>query len=178
MHKLPAGLYRYEMQQLCKREKAAIVVEIGIYCADLSRLLVPIKTLKTLFMVDPWKEYKSETGKLVLTQEDADLLYESVKSWTQLSTVKDKVKLMRMTSMEAVKHFYDNTIDLIHIDGNHNRPAVKADVKNWLSIVRRGGLLTGDDYQADSVRSAVDGLLGSKNVKSIGNKIWYYRKPT
>ena len=45
---LPAGLYRYEVQQLCKKEKAEIVVEIGVYCGDLSRLLVPIKTLKKL----------------------------------------------------------------------------------------------------------------------------------
>ncbi len=173
--KLPAALYRYEIQQLAKKEKVETIVEIGVYAGDLSRLLFPIKTLKILFMIDPWKEYINYKNDPIVSQKDADLLYESVKCWTELSTIKDKVRLMRMTSVEAAKQIYNNSIDFVHIDGNHEYESVKIDIKTWLPKLKPGKLLTGDDYHADCVKSAVDGLLSP--VKSIGNKIWYYRKP-
>lgn len=176
MKKLPAGLYRYEMQQLAKKEKVKSIVEIGVYAGDLSRLFLPIKTLKILYMIDPWKEYTNYKNKLMFSQEDADLLYESVKCWSQMSFIKHKVKLMRHSSLSASQYIPAKSVDFIHIDGNHHYPEVKADIKAWLPILKPGKLLTGDDYHAECVRSAVDESLGAKNVKSIGNKIWYYRK--
>lgn len=172
-YKLPAALYRYEIQQLVKKEQAETVVEIGIYCADLSRLLVPIKTLKTLFLIDPWKIY-TDCKKLIFTEKDAELLYNSVYSWSQVSTVKNKVKLMRMSSIEASKHFEDNSIDFIHIDGDHTYNAVKVDIKAWLPKLKPGKLLTGDDYQSSEVSSAVNKLLSK--IEVIKNKIWIFRK--
>ncbi len=174
--KLSAGLYRYEIQQLAKKEKVETIVEIGIYAGDLSRLLFPIKTLKTLYMIDPWKEYTNYKNKLMFSQEDADLLYESVKCWSEISFIKDKVYIMRKTSIDASIYFNNNSMDFIHIDGNHHYDEVKADIKTWLPILKPGKLLTGDDYHAECVKSAVDESLGAKNIKSIGNKIWIYRK--
>ena len=56
--------------------------------------------------------------------------------------------LMRMFFNEALQHFSDDSIDLIHIDGLHTYDAVSEDFKNWYPKVRPGGIMLFHDVQA------------------------------
>lgn len=53
---------------------------------------------------------------------------------------------MRMTSMEAVKKFQDESIDFVFIDGSHEYEDIKNDIVSWLPKVKKGGILAGHDY--------------------------------
>lgn len=56
--------------------------------------------------------------------------------------------LMRMLFNEAVGHFEDETIDLLHIDGLHTYEAVQEDFNNWYSKVSPGGIILFHDIEA------------------------------
>lgn len=56
--------------------------------------------------------------------------------------------LMRMFFEDAVTHFDDDTIDLLHIDGLHTYDAVKADFDTWYTKVKPGGVILFHDIKA------------------------------
>ena len=56
--------------------------------------------------------------------------------------------LMRMLFNDAVQHFNDGSIDLLHIDGLHTYQAVSEDFRNWFPKVAPGGILLFHDVQA------------------------------
>ena len=55
---------------------------------------------------------------------------------------------MRMLFNDAVNHFEDASIDLLHIDGLHTYEAVQEDFNNWYSKVSPGGIILFHDIDA------------------------------
>lgn len=56
--------------------------------------------------------------------------------------------LLRMFFNEALQHFNDESVDLLHIDGLHTYEAVKEDFTNWYPKVRPGGIVLFHDVMA------------------------------
>lgn len=56
--------------------------------------------------------------------------------------------LLRMRFDEAITHFDDNSIDLLHIDGFHTYEAVKEDFDTWYPKVKPGGIILFHDIQS------------------------------
>ena len=56
--------------------------------------------------------------------------------------------LMRMFFEDALRHFSEDSIDLLHIDGFHTYEAVSADFANWYPKVKPGGIILFHDVQA------------------------------
>src|SRR5450759_2450606 len=50
-------------------------------------------------------------------------------------------RLLQMTFDEAVKHFSDRSIDLLHIDGRHSYKKVKHDFETWLPKLSDHGIV-------------------------------------
>jgi hypothetical protein len=74
----------------------------------------------------------------------------------------DLISLIIADSVTASRFFPDQSLDWVHLDARHDYASVKADIQAWLPKVRRGGWLTGDDYDAlkwPEVVLAVDDLL-------------------
>ncbi|MDG1945911.1 MAG: class I SAM-dependent methyltransferase [Halioglobus sp.] len=56
--------------------------------------------------------------------------------------------LMRMFFSEALQHFDDESVDLLHIDGLHTYEAIKEDFTTWYPKVKPGGIVLFHDVMA------------------------------
>jgi hypothetical protein len=56
--------------------------------------------------------------------------------------------LLKMFFNDALQHFDDDSIELLHIDGLHTYDAVKEDFTNWYPKVKPGGIILFHDVMA------------------------------
>jgi predicted O-methyltransferase YrrM len=113
-----------------------------------------------------------------------ELGYEKV-----LSKYKDKtnVKLIKMKSSEASKLYDDEYFDWIYIDADHTYESVLEDIKMWLPKLKKGGVISGHDFDPSDdnlnfslygVEKAVKEIFGDnfKLTKESNYKSWYVFK--
>ncbi len=70
----------------------------------------------------------------------------------------DHSQLLRARSEEVAADFADRPIDLLHVDGNHDRAAVTRDIELFLPHMKPGGILVMDDIAWPSVRPLFEQL--------------------
>jgi hypothetical protein len=80
-----------------------------------------------------------------------------------------KVIWIKGTTNEAVKTINNIEFDLLFIDADHSYNAVKQDIENWKSKVKKGGVVSGHDYNDPQTRRAVDEVYEKVNVAGL---IW------
>lgn len=73
----------------------------------------------------------------------------------------------------AAKNYSDESLDMVFVDGDHGTEAVKRDIADWLPKVKKGGILSGDDYTWPTVAAAVDELLPEASNK---HSVWWVLK--
>lgn len=113
------------------------LVELGThsgnsYCAFLQALR-GLGLSPACYAVDTWQDdpHAGYYGNEVYAELSAhhDLLYGGFSH------------LLRMTFDDALGHFSDGSVDLLHIDGQHTYEAVSHDVRSWLPKVSSRSLL-------------------------------------
>ena len=93
--------------------------------------------------------------------QDWEALYEGVVSLLVEEGLSDSGLILRKPSSEAASQFAPNSIDLVHIDGNHDRVAVARDFELYRPLVHEDGFIVLDDISWDSVRPVYDELARS-----------------
>jgi predicted O-methyltransferase YrrM len=73
-------------------------------------------------------------------------------------------ELLRETGADAAPRFSPESIDLLHVDGNHSEEAVRADLELYLPRVRPGGVVVIDDISWASVRGAAEPLTAGARI--------------
>ena len=78
-------------------------------------------------------------------------------------------------SSEVVSQFEDESLDVVFIDLTHTYESVKEDIGLWLPKVKRGGILSGHDYEDSwpGVVKAVDEMLPTRTIME---NCWIFRK--
>ena len=107
--------------------RPGLFVELGTehgmsYCA-FCQAITTADIQARAYAVDTWQ------GDLHIGSYGSDvlaMLQEEHQKYQTFST------LLQMTFNEAVDHFEDSTIDLLHIDGTHTYEAVRQDFETWL----------------------------------------------
>lgn len=134
--------------------------EIGVRRGPFSEKLCQSIPNLSLLCVDPWRVY--ETSPRLPSQARQDANYEITKE--KLKSY--NAKLIKKLSMEAVIDVEPESLDFVYIDGHHGYEYVRDDLLEWGKRVRKGGIISGDDYgkNAPGVVKAVDEYIINKGI--------------
>jgi predicted O-methyltransferase YrrM len=84
------------------------------------------------------------------------------------------VEIIKSDSCAATSLFENESLDFVFIDGNHRYDYVKKDIEAWLPKIKKGGIISGHDYQAAGVSTAVGETFGdSAKVFKESRSCWY-----
>jgi len=151
--------YRRFVRELIRFYESKSVAEIGVWKGALSYTLMRLH-LKRLVLVDPFDPHLPHCSKRNHSQGELDGMYESI-----LKRMPMHCEFYRLESVLAAGIFKDEELDFVFIDANHWQCA--EDIDAWWPIVKKGGVLAGDDYvQMPAVRKAVDSRF--PNVETSG----------
>ena len=167
--------FRQEAVDLALRFKCRDIAELGVWRGELSRMFA--KIARRLVLVDPLiveanrvqvsetEIYICKMGGPERTQVELDEFYQDI--------VRDisSAEFLRMSSLEAACLIEDRSLDMVYIDSVHTYEYCKQEILAWLSKLRIGGIMAGDDYVSGTgaVERAVDEIFGTKPR----NRTWW-----
>lgn len=146
------------------------IVEIGVYRG---RLMLPLARLMSrlgrgeMIGIDPYSAVEAVQRDAELDGIDLvswpqtvdwDRLHDEVLAGIEHWGVGDRAKLIRARSEDVAHDLADAQIDLLHVDGNHDRDAVRRDLEQYLPLMRNRGILVMDDVGWPSVRDTFEAL--------------------
>jgi len=73
-------------------------------------------------------------------------------------------------SVEMAQHVEDGTLDFIFLDGDHTEAGLERDLRAWVPKVRKGGLITGHDYNWPTVSRVLDRL--APGWAGVNENVW------
>ena len=165
----------------------SVGAEIGVWKANTSILFLE-KKIKKLYMIDPYAvdnyEYLGETymqnfyakySKITGEFSKAGFMryYDNLHKEVVAKVSRyEAAEVCRMTSDAWFKKYNDIELDWIYVDGDHSYDATFKDLNNSLKVVKKGGMILGDDYYWHNskdgkrgVTDAVDEFISKNNFK-------------
>ena len=158
------------LHDLCKFVKAYCpcdkAVEVGVYGGEATVIFADY--FKQVIAVDPWISGYDDAD-IASNACDLNLVYESY-----LQRIKDKpnITTIRQKSLDALAEVPDKSIDFVYIDGNHQHEMALQDIQGWLPKVKTGGIMSGHDYNMESVNKAVSKVLSGKEAFLFKDHSW------
>lgn len=165
--------------------KNTIGVELGVWRGESSSLFV--QKTKHLHLVDTWsvtpyKEYSKEMQeryidryrKLVGSdrEEDFQKYYDDVYASVKKKFEGKPVTVNRMSTNEWFKTF-KGTVDWVYVDARHDYDGVLEDLRNCLGVLKKTGIIYGDDYgNKVGVKEAVDQFVKENDLQFNFNNFW------
>lgn len=143
--------------------KPQLCVEIGVFGG--SSLLPQAMALQSLgggviHGIDPWsteaalEEMLGQENKDWWQKVDLEKIYQNCLKHVAKLKLDRHVNLIRAKAADVVGQFEDETVDILHIDGNHSEALSYQDATLYLPKVKRGGLIFFDDiWWADGTTS-------------------------
>ena len=164
------------MMDIIKKYRCTKCVEIGVFSGR--SLFVIAKTVLynekgVAFGIDAWDPRESTKGFEVTSPNyewwrsvDYALAYQNVINLITANNLQGCCKIIKSSSQTAVRHFADESIDFIHIDGNHNEEIPFQDVLTYLPKVKDGGFILINDSHSVNMRREVMFLLEKAELVS------------
>jgi hypothetical protein len=155
--------------------------EIGIWKGRMAGFLLRRPDL-TLYMVDHWQ---AVPGYEDYGLTDADQIKNHARALDGTAFAKARRIVLHKESWLAAMGVDDESLDFVFIDADHSYAGVEKDIKLWMPKLKRGGLLSGHDYDnpneknGKEVKRAVDDAVAANNWNlEIGEEsTWFVRLP-
>ena len=136
-------------------------------------------TIEEYWAIDLWRPYESRARRghdhyLNIPIEECDEMYRDI--------CRDALPFkgfhaLRMPSLMAATIFPLGYFDVVFIDGDHAHQSVLDDIGAWLPLVKKGGMLCGDDWSPGhpGVRKAVVKKINKKLIEIDEFKVWWHK---
>jgi len=168
----------------------SVVVELGVWQGKwIGNLLRIAPGDYTVYAIDSWPEQGSGMSPTAGPAATAKACFEkNLRTFIKAG----RIVVMPMTTCDAAGAFRARglpPIDILHIDANHSRADVLADMRAWIPLVRNCGLIIGHDYsghrQSLDVQGAVSDYFDDGPPIEVGGVIknerilsFFFRKET
>jgi len=156
--------------------RPVIGAEVGVWEGRNAKSLLKRLNLEKLYLIDPYRLYNE-------TWRDKDMLRRAKEASRKRVAKYTAAEWIYKTSAEAAKSIRKGSLDFAYIDGDHSYKAVLRDLADYYSLIKRGGLLVGDDWANVEVASAVFDFCRKNRLKceTMANggldAEWMIRKP-
>jgi len=164
------------IKTLVEKTNAKFCVEIGVYKG--SSLLYFAEALQKtngkIIGIDPYKldSLRNEIPNKQVNEYFYDVLFKEQKTldniYSNLSKILEDNNLGELITLvrEKSENYYQNiekeSIDVLHIDGNHDEEYVTKDIINYLPPVKKGGYIIMDDTSWVGVINSIQNHLIDK----------------
>lgn len=156
------------MMDLVYEVKPEICVEIGVFGG--SSIYPTASALKflnqgTIYAIDSWSKldclegYASDdTNYLWWNSINLENIYLDFMNMLDRFELSPYCMVMRTTGLKALDQFADESIDILHIDGNHTEDVALTDAQIYLPKVKKGGYIWFDDVNWLTTHKALEFL--------------------
>jgi len=154
------NLMRWDLLTLLIRQyNLKQIAEVGVYRGDTAKRI--LREHHSFFEKGNMGRPLQFKHYYMIDHSPSKQCLELAKEYSDIST------FLCAKSINAVKDFQDNSLDLIFIDACHWYKDAKEDMAAWLPKLKKGGWFVGHDFYIDGVdkwhkdvRRAADELLG------------------
>jgi predicted O-methyltransferase YrrM len=173
------------IKDLVIKTNAQLCVEIGVFKgASLMYFVEALEMTKgRVIGIDPYtiESLINEIPNKDLTQyyyevlfKDQivlDNLYNNISNIISENKLDSVVSLVRFKSEDYYSNIEKESIDVLHIDGNHDEEYVTKDIQLFLPLVKKGGYIIMDDITWPGVINSINNHLNNSTslVKSYGD---------
>lgn len=135
-------------------------VEIGVRFGYNAENVLNNYDINTIYLIDPYCElpyltHLFSTEKVKEYKRDAH---------HRLHDYTNKCVWLEDFSQNVCDEIKNDSIDILYIDGDHSYEAVLQDLKLYYDKVKKGGLIIGDDYNEEGVRTAIEKFSQMKKI--------------
>ena len=167
-------------QAIAEAKEGAVFVEVGCcygrYTAFMAQGIKDSGKAVAFYAVDPWGNTLTTPTQDPATSEHYDTF---VANMTALGLLGD-VHVKRTFSVLAAADFDDASLDFVMLDGDHQYPAISADIQAWLPKLKPGGVLAGHDFVQPKlwpgVAIAVNDNLPRLRVETRNTSFWFRKE--
>jgi predicted O-methyltransferase YrrM len=159
------------MMDLIYEIKPEVCIEIGVFGG--SSIYPTASALKFInrgrvYAIDPWMNsycldgYTDDNPNYQWwSRIDLNHIYHEFVNMLNYFQLTPYCTIMRMTGLLALDHFADESIDILHIDGNHTPDIALSDAEMYLPKVKKGGYIWLDDVNWPTTLLAREFLLAT-----------------
>jgi hypothetical protein len=121
--------------------------EIGVERGKLARHMLAQPNVIEYLCVDRWR-YNESYAKTAHHKDTSNVYHEkNFKQFLKMvSEYPDKIRIISMSSRQAVKIIPNDYFDWVFIDANHDGNHVAEDIRNWRQKVKHGGFICGHEW--------------------------------
>jgi len=147
-------VFRPSMKELLGM-KDLVGAEVGVYKGHNAKMMLEKLDIKKLYVIDNWSKGKSREASI------EDICRKRLEKYS------DKIVWLIGDSGSVAKRIQDGELDFVYIDGNHKKPGITKDINAYYPKVKKGGLVSGHDYQISrktDVRAVIDKFFKTKKL--------------
>jgi len=125
--------------------------EIGVHKGIYSEILCKANTKLCLKSVDPYTVvYQDDYSRNLGLRRQESVFKQAVNRLKPYNC-----EIIKKTSLEAVRNVPYETLDFVYIDGSHQFDYAMADIIEWTKRVKKGGIVSGHDYDPNLMSGVV-----------------------
>jgi len=173
-------------RDLIIRTNPSIIIEVGTWkgasAIKMGNVLKELNLNCKIYCVDTWlgalefwTNYAHTEERDLMLKNGYPQIYYQFLSNVIHNNLQDYILPLPLPSNIAYKVLQNDNIlaDLIYIDASHEYEDVKCDIENYKKVLKRGGIMFGDDMSWTGVSQAVNETFGDQ-FKIIENNYWVY----